>query len=136
MAIIRKTSKKIAVLIAEKDSIEPDIKELTALGIQKSNVLLSTIGFFMFDALSPKEFAGQKVIVFHGRDDQSIPQQTSVAMQEHGDKVGAIFCCYPKRMRRVLNDDRVQWSSIDAKLLVRMTETSDKLIFTILEGED
>lgn len=136
MAIIRKAPKRVAVIVANKNSVEPNIKELTALGMQISNIALETVGFFMFDALSPAEFAGKKVIVFHGTDDNRIPQQTGVAIELYGNRIGAIFCCYPKQMQRVLNDNRVQWTDINRPLLIRMKEMESKLIFTVIaEGE-
>lgn len=135
MAVVRKLPKKVAVIVAEKDSVIPDIKELTAFVLQKSSTALETVGFFIFTAISPSEFAGKKVMVFHGGTGNHIPERTQNALALYNQDIEAIFCCYPKQMRRTLSDNRVQWAQIDRPLYVKMQEIGNKLIFTIKEGD-
>lgn len=123
---------KTITLRAKKDTLKPDLKELSKFGMIQSEVALDIVGHFAFTVESPKEYAGKKVLVVHGSKNGIIPQKSEMAMRLHQD-ADMIYCCYPRYMRWTLRDERVQWATIDKKLLVSMDETKDTLLITIKE---
>lgn len=134
MAVIRKNkTRKSAVIVADRNSIQPDLSDLKKFGLTMSSVSLKLIGFFMFKANSPTEFKDKTILAFSGSPDGTIPANSVKAYQEYGDDADMIFCCHPKTMRRSLDDDRVQWSTADGQLGVLMKEVGDSLIITIRE---
>lgn len=116
--------------IASRDSIRPESSNDL---ISKASFNLHDAGYFLFDVESPKNFEGRTVLVFHGDENNTIPNQSREAYETHGDEADLIFCCFPKQVTRLLGDKKIQWKTVDVPLEAYIYETGDKLIITIRE---
>lgn len=106
---------------AKRTTLDPDLEK--QYNVKKS--VLDVVGFFSFIPEEPSEFAGKRVLVFHGSKHNTIPEQTQFAIDKYGEEIVAMYCCHPKTMRRSTGDARIQFPTVDEVFLVTLVKVEE-----------